>query len=203
MKFKKRFLMCLAIVGILLVPSMAKADANGAVALNVWLRGSPTDNIVNGADLTATATKVRRHQTLYFVVHRGSPAAGDTIGGVDMATNTLYTLQSGVPVVCTPDHASTGCDSAPLFISSEGALVCADSETGDLATSGTEIDLYICADSTCERTRSFMSSAVLISNATDNCVAVTAAPGGSWIYIDLKTTSGSDGDTALVWITGQ
>ena len=45
MTFKKRFLMCLAIVGVLLVPSMAKAG--DAVPAYGWMRSAPNDNLNN------------------------------------------------------------------------------------------------------------------------------------------------------------
>ena len=60
MKFKKRFLMCLAIVGVLLAPSVAKAgDAN---ALNKWMTEVPdSDQMINTdvAGITARFAPVR------------------------------------------------------------------------------------------------------------------------------------------------
>ena len=200
MKFKKRFLMGLAIVGILLIPSVAKADQYGAVALNKWLRNVPTDNVANVADLTRTTNKVTRHQTVYWTLFKDA--------------NGPQTVQDGVLENCTLLSATEGCASAPLFIQSEGATLCVDSEMLDNSSSSIVANYHICSSSSCLRTVSSPAFVGIATSATGFCselgtstgaVPYIDAPdmGGSWIYIDVSNpTAMATGDTALFWVTG-
>ena len=183
---------------ILVAPGASFSD--DSVAANKWLRTAPTDNLGNeGTALAGTATKVSRGQTVHFVVYEEA-VADNTIGEV---------VVGGVGVACDIDDAG-GCASAPLFIQSSTAHLCADSETGDTSNSGAIVKLHICpAEDLCTDTRSIEVS-FLSSSAAGNCIEAgegsdgydLANIGGSWIYVDVTTLGTTNGDMTHVWITG-
>lgn len=202
MKFKKRFLMCLAIVGVLLVPSMAKAgDAN---ALNKWMTVIPDSNQMIDTD------------TLDAVTARFAPVRG---GGQSIKRNQRFYMaffddgdethvnQDGTAKACV--HTGT-CVSAPLFIASENALICVDGDIGDAsAIVGNTIRVSLCADSTCEAVKSVVHEGLLAEAPTTACgvggqkLGITQPNiGGQWIYVELTANPGN-GDEVLVWVTGQ
>ena len=199
MKFKKRFLMYLAIVGIILVPSMAKADANGAVALNKWFRTAPVDADPPTSLSDRTVTSVKRNQTVYFLLYED-----------DGTGTTAKTNQDGELTPCTFTDPSTGCSSAPLFIASEDALVCVDSDTSATTASAGVVDLYVCSDSSCLRTSSAGPIPLLLVGDTGACLNSNLGTdfdgislGGSWIYVDVSTNPDTAGENILVWVSGR
>ena len=193
MTFKKRFLMCLAIVGVLLVPSMAKAENGDSLVANKWLKKMPTDNGANVIDLTRTSSRIQRNQTLYFIVA--------DVGGTD------FTVQQTDPdttlVSCT---APNTCSSAPLFVSATSLTVCSVGDMADAAAGIGVTDMYICADSSCAIATSAKGGAL---GAADGCskfflnggTAATDGPdvGGSWVYVNVSTAPGPN-ETLLIWV---
>jgi hypothetical protein len=199
MKFKKRFLMCLAIVGIILVPSMAKADVNGAVALNKWFRTAPVDADPPTSLSDRTVTSVKRNQTVYFLLYEN-----------DDTTEDAQTNQGGTLAPCTFNSPTIGCSSAPLFIASENALVCVDSDTSVTTESDGVVDLYVCSDSSCSRTSSAGPILLLEATKTSACLNSNLGTalngislGGSWIYVDVSINPDTAGENILVWVTGR
>ena len=200
MTFKKRFLMCLAIVGVLLVPSMAKADANGAVALNKWFRIAPATAMTNVALMTRTSTRVDRGQTVYFVVQNVGTA--------------MYTVQDAVMTPCDPGDPITGCASAPLFIASAGARVCIDSSDASIAAGGAVAGAYTCTDAACLRLKAITSVPPLLESAdvgrcveangtgTEGNVNPLIPSGRSTVYYDLSTGPTALGATTVISVTG-
>jgi len=207
MTFKKRFLMCLAIVGVLLVPSMAKAgDAN---ALNKWMLEIPDSaEMVSGGTVTARFARVRgdgqsikRNQKFYM-------AFFDVAG-------TTYVNANGTPTAC--DGVSTGdCVSAPLFIASETAILCMDSNiNGEAKVASNTIRVSICADSTCTDATSIQYQEDLAENKYQSCGEGGASHtsqnraahsiGGQWIYVQVVAGVGGvvDDSKILVWVAGQ
>ena len=201
MKFKKRFLMYLAIVGIILAPSMAKAG--NAVATNKWMTEIPdsTQMIDTGVDgVTAKFAPVRgngqsikRNQKFYMAFYDDG---GET-----------HVNQDGTATACV--HTGT-CVSAPLFIASESALICTDGDVGTAtADTGNTIKVSLCADSTCTDATSVVWGADLSETVTAACgvggsAAGAAQPsiGGQWIYVELTANPGN-GEEVLVWVVGQ
>jgi len=190
MKFKKRFLMCLAIVGIILVPSMAKAG--DAVAANKWLKKMPTDNGANVLELTATSSRIQRNQTLYFIV---ADVSGD---------KTVQQLDPTALASCTtPDT----CASAPLFVAAKSLTVCSVGDMEDATAGAGVVDMYICADSSCAIATSAKGGEL---GAADECskffltgdTAATDGPdvGGSWVYVNVRVGP-AGGETLLIWVT--
>ena len=176
--------------------------SNDSVAANKWLRKAPTDNVGNVADLTGTTTKVGRNQTVHFVVLEDDHTSGDT-GKV---------VVGGALVECDITDAG-GCASAPLFIQSPGAHVCAVSETGDGSVSAAVVRLHLCpAEDLCTDVRSVEIGLLGASNATRCMEASTSVQaeaydmyniGGSWVYVDFTDLGSGTGDTTHIWITGQ
>ena len=193
MKFLKRALITVAALGVILVPSVAWAAAGDSVSVNTWFRTPPTDNLGNVLDLitSRSTSRVDRNQTVYWPLFRD---------GSD-----LKVVQDGSAVICVVDNT---CASAPLFIASQTARICIDSEMGDSAASAAVVDVYTCADSTCAKATS-IAGTQLAAGVTGICAEVGntdsydgANAGGSWIYVNVSTTSGTTGDTVLVWVTG-
>jgi len=202
MKFKKRFLMCLAIVGIILVPSMAKAG--NAVAANKWMTVIPdSDEMIaaDGTDITARFAPVRgsgqsikRNQRFYMAFFKDGSA--------------IHVNQGGVVAECSV--ATGDCTSAPLFIASETALICVDGDIGNASViGGNTIRVSICADSTCAAVKSVVHGALLVEAINTACgvgggAAGAAQPniGGQWIYVELIDIP-AGGEEVLVWIVGQ
>jgi hypothetical protein len=184
-------------VAMTMMLSSGAVVADDSVAANKWLIKAPTDNLGNVADLTVTTNRVKRHQTVYWAVHE--PDNGDNTTGT--------VVVEGAQVACDTD-VTEGCASAPLFIASQDALICADGDMGSSATSGTLIKLYICPSSDlCTHNAAYRAN--LINNEFGACYRAAAlgdSPtplGGAWIYVDVTTMPTATGDTALVWVTGQ
>jgi len=200
MTFKKRFLMCLAIVGVLLVPSMAKADANGAVALNKWFKIAPDTAMANFDSLNRTSTRVGRGQTVYFVVQN--------VG------NAMYTVQDAVMTLCAVSDPITGCASAPLFIASAGARVCIDSSDASIAAGGAVAGAYTCTDAACLRLKAIESVPPLLeSTDTGRCVEANGTgtegnvnplipSGRSTVYYNLTVGPTTPNATTVISVTG-
>ena len=185
---------------ILVAPGVSFSD--DSVAANKWLRKAPTDNVANVADLTATTTKVSRNQTVHFVVLEDDHTSGDT-GKV---------VVGGALVACDITDAG-GCASAPLFIQSPAAHVCAVSETGDGSVAAAVVTLHICpAEDLCTDVRS-IEVTLMDASLASKCMEVSPSSqatnydvgniGGSWVYVDFKDLGSGTGDTTHVWITGQ
>ena len=186
---------------ILIAPGVS--FSNDAVAANKWLRKAPTDNVANVADLTATATKVSRNQTVHFVVYE--PAVADNTTG--------QVVVEGALAACDIDNAG-GCASAPLFIQSSTAKICAVSETGDAAASGAVVRVYACpSEDLCTDNRSVGGMSIIGASVSDDCIEAFTGiggdtnydlpnVGGSWIYVDVPTLGTTNGDTTHVWVTG-
>jgi hypothetical protein len=204
MKFKKRFLMCLAIVGVLLVPSMAKAG--DAIPAYGWMRSAPNDDLVNVATAgLRTDNNLRRNQTLYWAIRNG-------VTGTTPHTAGVIDTSASPPVVDTCGLDGTGsdpnCASAPLFISAQTAILCAD---GDLATAGavhnTVANMRVCSDSTCADFVSIDGTAIVPGDG-GSCVEFAGTPeyngfnvGAMWVFIEVTTVPSATG-TTLFWIVG-
>lgn len=209
MTFNKRFLMCLAIVGVLLAPSMAKAgDAN---ALNKWMLEIPVVAEMDSAAEAVSARfapvrglgqSIKRRQKFYMAFY-------DTGG-------TTYVNTNGTTTVCTGTSTDVTCASAPLFIAAETALICVDSNIeSETADELNAIRVSICADSTCTDVTSVVHGAFLTEAQFSACGQGGSANhgsqlrnshgiGGEWIYVELITVSGpASGTKTLVWITGK
>lgn len=187
MKFKKRFLMYLAIVGVILAPSMAKAqDANPD---HGWFRNVPAVGLTD-ADEARTINRLRRNQTIYWAVHYTG------------------TVKQVIDTSASPPDLITciTCTSAPLFIASTTATICLDTNIGSITPSTTDIKMYACSDSTCAAATSIPLAGDI---ATEECVEFgngndqynSVNLGNRWVYIEAQEAMTS-GDTALVWITG-
>ena len=192
MKFKKRFLMYLAIVGVILAPSMAKAD--DANSNHGWMRGVPNDNLDNVVTVgSRTTNRVKRNQTVYWAIwHDSNPKV------IDTSTTTPSLTTCTVPGTCV---------SAPLFIASTTAILCADSELAGVTDGDTVAKMRICSDSTCTDETSVEGQAAdpgpngacyewSTSDAYDGFNV-----GGMWVYLDV-TTAPAAGATTLFWVTG-
>jgi hypothetical protein len=194
MKFKKRFLMCLAIVGVLLVPSMAKA--NDAQPNHKWMRSAPNDNIVNleTAGLR-TDNNLRRNQTLYWAIY----GEGSNATVINTSTSPPEKFVCSVPGTCV---------SAPLFISAPTATICVSTDIGAAASDGDTIaNMRICADSTCADSVAITGSA-LNGIAAGVCTEFSGSGvydgfnvGAMWVFLDI-TTAPASGATTLFWIVG-
>ena len=192
MKFKKRFLMYLAIVGVILAPSMAKAqDANPD---HGWHRSVPTDGCNQACAAAARPTsRLQRNQTVYIPIV-------DVGGTVHIPDTTADTITG----TCNPTGGT--CTSAPLFISATTATICLDTQMGSTTAGDVDIKMYVCSDSTCAAVDSIPFQGVLdddqcaeFGNTAD--IYNTVNVGHSWVYIEAEAALGS-GETALVWITG-
>lgn len=103
--------------------------------------------------------------------------------------------------------AGTTCTSAPIFIATTTAMMCLDTDVeSGTEDAGTEVTMYICADSTCTVATSIPAAAVV---SADSCREFHANDqynqlnvGGSWVYVDFTGAPGNN-KTALVWIVGQ
>jgi len=206
MKFKKRFLMCLAIVGVLLAPSVAKAgDAN---ALNKWMTEVPdSDQMINTdvAGITARFAPVRgagqsikRNQKFYMAFFDDG---GET-----------HVNQDGTATACVENSGSPPCVSAPLFIASESALFCVDGDIGNATVvAGNTIRVRLCADSSCTEVTSVIYGGSLTEdvNGATTCGEGgysfagldNSSIGGQWTYVEL-IGSPSNGDEIIVWAVG-
>ncbi|HIK97287.1 MAG TPA: hypothetical protein EYG10_04165 [Gammaproteobacteria bacterium] len=213
MKFKKRFLMGLAIVGILLIPSVAKAVDGDAVSANKWTYNSAGDDFVDKADtrelpIRGKIQTLRRNRKAYFEISSPAGTAGEWVTNVN-GTETSCTL--------TNTTAST-CTSAPLKIAPTTAVLCIDSELGDVVAhnSGPHAAVRLCLDNTCTLFKSVAVGGVLDqSGSATSCGEAGSATnaydmlniGGQTIYIQFQFSSGSTdpgeaGDVASVWIVG-
>tara|TARA_R110000824_G_scaffold349648_1_gene536521 strand:+ start:97 stop:705 length:609 start_codon:yes stop_codon:yes gene_type:complete len=198
---KKRFLMCLAIVGILLIPSMA--TAGNAVATNKWMTEVPNGTEMIAADDTAITASfapvrgdgqsIKRNQKFYIAFYDDD--------------NDVHVNQGGVVATCTENST---CASAPLFIASDTALICTDGDIGNATADDTNtIRVSICADSTCTAAKSVVHGALLAEAPTTACgvgggMVGIAQPniGGQWIYVELVGAP-DIGDEVLVWVAGR
>jgi len=204
MKFKKRFLMCLAIVGVLLVPSMAKAD--NAQIKHKWMRSVPNDEFDNLTDgnLHRTDNNLRRNQTLYWAIK--GPVSGTTTGVViDNVTDPSVPAE----FICT---IGSNCSSAPLFISAPTATICVSTDIGAAASSGDTIaNMRICADSTCADSVAITGSA-LNGAAVGVCTEFSGSGvydgfnvGAMWVFLQVTTPPtfhAATPATTLFWIVG-
>jgi len=211
MKFKKRFLMCLAIMGALLAPSIAKAgDAN---ALHKWMTEIPDGNEMIAADGDPIAARfapvrgagqsIKRNQKVYMAFYN---SGGD-----------IHVNRNGEVATCTA-HATTGdCVSAPLFIAGESILMCVISDvtsTSISAALSTAIRVKVCLDSSCTAVASVNNGTSLVQDAgglsvcgeggsVNSVVDIDQVSlGGQWIYIELLGTFFSEPDV-LVWAVGK
>jgi hypothetical protein len=162
-----------------------------------WLLKMPTDNIANVADLVRTTNKVSRHQTVYFPIFQHNATA-----------TTAQTVQDGALVECDTT-ADPGCSSASLFIDANGAMLCGTPDLGTVLTAtGSTLDLWICADSTCTAEAALKYDNILSSIKTGVCLnvggnsSVPSMVGGAWMYLNAETAPASSGDTILIWVTG-
>ena len=209
MKFKKRVLMYLAIVGIILAPSMAKAG--DSEPLNKWMVEIPVvtemdslSEVVSArfAPIRGPGQSIKRRQKFYMAFY-------DTGG-------TTYVNTNGTTTECTGTISGTTCASAPLFIAGDSALLCVDGNIESVTADALNtIRVHICADSTCTDAKSIYHGGYLKEDAWNACgqggsVGNAAqfrnshSIGGEWIYVELITASGpASGTKTLVWITGK
>ncbi len=212
MKFKKRFLMCLAIVGVLLVPSVAKAVDGDAVPANKWTYNSAGDDFVDKADtrelpIRGKIQTLRRNQKAYFEITN------------DGGAGNWFTNQDGTETSCTLTNTTAStCTSAPLKIAPTTAVLCIDSELGDVVAhaSGPHAAVRLCLDNTCTLFKSVAVGGVLDqSGSATSCGEAGSATtaydmlniGGQTIYIQFQfsggaTDPGETGDVASIWIVG-
>jgi len=195
----KRFLRKVGLLtaAMMMLSGVAYADANGSVAANKWLRIPPTDDGANVLDLSTTSDRLQRNQTLYFTV------VDQTVGG----DKTVQQTDPVTLVDCTVGHASTGCASAPLFIASSTAMICVDEDMAGATAGGSVVTMYVCEDSSCTRATSVPGVTTISSDRCQEFMGGDATGydsfnvGGSWVYVDVSTGPG-DGETLLIWVTG-
>jgi len=197
-------------VGLLTAAAMmlssGVAVADDAQPDHGWMRAAPNDTLENFAIVGArTDNTLRRNQTLYWAIENDT----GTINVID-------TSDPGAPVkkVCTILDGT--CASAPLFISASTSIICMDGELD--ATFGDAnailVDMRICSDSTCADNVSITGGELDASegpgegNGAGVCREFAAGHkydgfniGATWVFIEV-TTIPADGETALVWVTG-
>jgi hypothetical protein len=120
--------------------------------------------------------------------------------------------QNGSVKACTAHATTATCVSAPLFIASQFAVLCTDGDIGDATADSTNnIQISICADSTCADVTSITTGSPLLETSSSGCAAggVASVTGlsqisiaGQWIYVELIVAPDA-GDEVLVWVTGQ
>jgi hypothetical protein len=169
------------------------------------MRKAPNDTLANFATVGArTDNTLRRNQTLYWAIE-------NVVGTI----NVIDTSDPGAPVKKACTIGGGTCASAPLFISASTSIICMDGELD--ATLGDDnailVDMRICSDSTCADNVSITGGALDasgIDGALGNGMCREFASGhkydgfnigATWVFIEV-TTQPADGETALIWVTG-
>lgn len=194
---------------LVVLPTIASSDTNGSVSDNSWYVVAPNQTTSNLSSFTSgrIVDRVQRGKTAFFLF---------TIINTSEEATIQQSADVPTKVACTIGGDETnGCASAPLFIASQSATICVNS---DLASnnnpSAAEITVYTCMDSTCNRNQAVDVRGSPILATTDNYGCFEAngtggsidvvSSGGSWIYVVLSSAmDGSDGQTALVSVTGK
>ena len=179
------------------------AAANDAVAANKWMLDIPDSSQMvqaNGETIASSrflptrggGQSLKRHQKVYMAFFDDS---GD-----------VHVNADGVVATCTEDNT---CASAPLFISSESAMICTDGDIGlAAADNSNNIKVRVCMDSTCTAAKSVVWLSELVEASTNACGEGghlsgydSVNLGGQWIYVEL-TGAPDNGDEVLVWVVG-
>lgn len=193
----------LFIVVGLVFASSAFGDVNGPVYENLWMIKSPgTPHVADLSNLNQTTDRVRRNQTVYFVFDK-------KVGG----GGSWYVVRDGnLDTACVFNDSSNGCTTAPLYISSEGATACIDSDDTDTASNNATIQSYTCmvGESGCLNTNAVWNRDInfIEPGSAGKCAEVNGTginikrrpAGGTWVYFDL--TSEPTDNTVVIWVTG-